>query len=68
VAEIHLHGITPVVLIPGDKVLIGVREWPTMAQIHEVRDRLADQFPEVEFTFLAGVESVTVQRAEPADA
>jgi hypothetical protein len=71
-SEIHLHGITPIK--PGDKVLIAVADTDRMSpnQFAEFVDgaaaQLKERFPDVEFTFLSGVESVTVQRAESADA
>lgn len=68
--EIHLHGITPVVLNPGDKVLLAVADTDRMSPnqfadfVNGAAAQLKERFPNVEFTFLSGVESVTVQRAE----
>jgi hypothetical protein len=63
-SEIHLHGITPVVLNPGDKVLVSLTYAFSMQEMDHVKAYLVDRFPGVEFALLCGVESVTVQRAE----
>jgi hypothetical protein len=59
--DLNLSG-TPLVLLPGDKVLISLSiDVLDMETIVEIKEKLAERFPGVEFTLLNGVEAIAVQ-------
>lgn len=51
------------ILKPGDRVLLIVEQWD-MEQLDRARDALSERFPEVEFTYVKGVEDVVVKPSE----
>jgi len=64
-AEIVVTGVTPVVLYPGDKVLIAFGQNDMdEAELATVAAMLRERFPDVEITFIAGAERLIVQRGE----
>lgn len=53
-----------IVLQPGDQVLVAMAQSNlTREQADLMRTQLAGRFPDVEFTFLAGVAALAVQHA-----
>lgn len=64
-AEIVINGVTPVVLHPGDKVLIAMEQADMdESEFADLREKLQQRFPEVEITLLAGAERLIVQRGD----
>lgn len=52
------------ILKPGDRVLLIVEDRWHMQRRDEARRQLSERFPEVEFTFINGVEDVVVKPSE----
>lgn len=52
-----------VVIRPGDKVLVTLPLWTSPERVADLRSRWDELMPEVQVVFLAGAESVVVQRA-----
>lgn len=48
------------VLRPGDRVLLHTRRDVTMREADEIRGRLRQRFPDVEFTLASGIDGVLV--------
>lgn len=56
------------ILKPGDRVLVDLGRPATPQDMDRIADTMKLRFPDVEFTFLCGAESVLVKPAEePAD-
>jgi hypothetical protein len=56
--------VSALVLRPDDRVLIGMASVGlTREDVHAMQDQLRARFPDVEFTIVAGVTGMAVQRA-----
>lgn len=63
--KINIMVVPGLKLGEGDKVLINLGPGPwSDAEVQDVRDKLNERFPDVEFTFLGNVEQIAVQKAE----
>jgi len=51
------------ILKPGDRVLIEMIEHATPEQVHNLADQIKERFPDVDFAFVSGVNSVYVAPA-----
>ncbi len=55
-------------LRPGDRCLITLaRQDVNLVDVEDMRAKLIERFPDVEFTFVSGATGLAVYRAEPCD-
>lgn len=50
-----------IALRPGDKVLVTLNYQPSAQQVHDFAAQLRERFPGIEFSVIAGVQSIAVQ-------
>lgn len=56
------------VLRPGDRCLITLaRQDVDLVDVADMRAKLIERFPDVEFTFVSGATGLAVSRAEPCE-